>query len=242
MSNSILVTVCARGGSKGLPNKNVAEVAGLPLLAHTVLQAKRWGKAKHVVVSTDSEEIARVALAYGAEVPFRRPPELATDEASKLWALTHALTQCEKEFGETYDVVVDLDPTAPVRRQADLDNGLRVFQDSGKPVCFSVTRARKNPYFNMVETSADGKVTLSKKLPTDVFRRQAAPTVWDMNASIYVYSRAFLLAKPTTFWDVEVGIIPMDPECAFDIDLPRDRVIVDALLRHYNITEPPPSN
>lgn len=234
-AGSLLVTVCARGGSKGLPNKNLVPVAGKPLIAHSVLQAKSWGKAKHIVVSTDSKEIARVAVAYGAEAPFLRPAALATDRASKLHALTHALRHAEQYYGERFDVVLDLDPTAPIRRPADIDNALRIFRKSKKPVCFSVTRARKNPYFNMVERAKNGRVGLSKKLPGDVFRRQDAPAVWDMNASIYVYDRAFLLTDPRTFWGVDCEIVPMSPECAFDIDLERDRVVVEALMAHYRI-------
>lgn len=232
-AGSVLVTVCARGGSKGLPNKNIAVVGGLPLIAHTIRQAKSWGKAARVVVSTDSEQIAEVARAHGAEVPFLRPAALATDGASKLHALTHALRESERVFGQKFDVVLDLDPTAPIRKPGDLDRALEIFLTAGKPVCYSVTRARKNPYFNVVERSKDGKVSLSKRLDAAVFRRQDAPEVWEMNAAMYVYARDFLLSDPTTFWDVETEIIPMAPECAFDIDSERDRVIVEALMKHY---------
>jgi CMP-N,N'-diacetyllegionaminic acid synthase len=235
---SILLTICARGGSKGLPNKNISIVGGIPLIAHSILQAKKWGKARHIVVSTDSRKISRVAKTFGAEVPFLRPRVLATDDVSKLPVLTHALIQSEKIFNTQFDIVVDLDPTAPVRRQMDFKRALEVFVKFQKPVCFSVTKARKNPYFNMVEKSKGGVVSLSKKLPRDVFRRQDAPEVWDMNASIYVYDRKFLLTHPKTFWNVETEIIPMDPECAFDIDLPRDRIIVEALMQHYNVGNP----
>jgi CMP-N,N'-diacetyllegionaminic acid synthase len=229
----ILVTICARGGSKGLPSKNSRPLLGKPLIAHTIDQAKAWGKADRILVSTDSEEIRRVAREFGAETPFLRPSDLATDSAGKLPVISHALREAEKVFGQRFDVVVDLDPTSPLRRTEDIEAGLRTFLEKKKPVCFSVVKGRKSPYFNMVERDAEtGAVRLVKPLGQAFATRQSAPQVYDMNASIYVYSRDFLMSEPTSVWSAPGEMFEMPPESAFDIDFERDFVVTEALMKH----------
>jgi CMP-N-acetylneuraminic acid synthetase len=232
-TGKMLVTICARGGSQGLPGKNIKPLLGKPMIAHTIEQAKRWRPDARIVVSTDSREIADVARSAGAEVPFVRPDHLATSAAGKLEVITHAFEQAEKAFGERYDWVVDLDVTSPMRTTADLERGLETFKRSGKPVCFSVVRARKNPYFNMVERGPDGKVGLVKPLGRSVLARQAAPQVWDMNASIYFFSRDFLLSRPQALWEGECEMFEMPKESAFDVDEEVDFVVVEALMRFF---------
>ena len=228
----ILVTICARKGSKGLPGKNIRPLLGKPLIAHTIEQALSWGRGQQVVVSTDSEEIAEIARQWGAEVPFMRPAELATDTAGKLSVISHALKQAEKVFSTAYDLIVDLDPTAPLRTTADIERGIQVYRDVQSDVCFSVVKARKSPYFNMVERGTNGKIQLVKPPGFAVLSRQASPQVWDMNASIYCYSRRFLLSNPETLWGVDSEIFEMSNESAFDIDEERDFIVTEALMRH----------
>lgn len=230
----ILVTVCARGGSKGLPGKNIRPLFGKPLIAHTIELARAWNPAARIVVSTDSEEIAQAGRNAGAETPFMRPPELASDTAGKVPVLTHALRESERFFGERYDRILDLDPTSPIRELSDLDRALKCFESKRLDVCFSVVKARKNPYFNMVERSKDGAIGLVKPLtgaPTGFTGRQAAPEVWDINASIYVYDRDFLLKEPQNLWVGRCEIFEMNAVSAFDIDQERDFVVVEALMR-----------
>src|SRR3989338_9811887 len=117
--NNILLTIAARGGSKGVKNKNIRFLAGMPLIAHTILQAKQWGKAAKIICSTDSKEIAEVARSYGALVPFTRPAELAQDTSGKIDCLRHALKTMEQMDQTKYDVLVDLDATAPLRKISD---------------------------------------------------------------------------------------------------------------------------
>ena len=193
----ILLTIAARGGSKGVKNKNIRMLGGKPLIAHTILQAKRWGRAEKIVCSTDSEEIADVARQYGAEVPFMRPAELATDVSGKVSVLRHALKTVELDSGTRYPIIVDLDATAPVRSVSDIEGALQLFLDKKAKTVFSVVPARKNPYFNMVELDAERKAALVKALDSTVKRRQDAPNVYDMNASIYVYDRDYLLNEST---------------------------------------------
>jgi CMP-N-acetylneuraminic acid synthetase len=231
MSTEILVTVCARGGSKGLPAKNIRPFFGKPLIAHSIGQAKEWGRGSRIVVSTDSEEIAQAAREAGAEVPFVRPPEMANDTAGKMPVLTHALRECERQFGKKFDCVLDLDPTAPIRTPEDMDRAMELFLKRRPDACFSVVKARKNPYFNMIERSPEGYAVLCKPPAGKVMSRQAAPEVWDMNASIYVFSREFLLREPANLWAGRCDFFEMDASSAFDIDQERDFVVVEALMR-----------
>lgn len=230
-----LVTICARKGSKGLPAKNIRPLLGRPLISHTIEHAIRWTSpqisSKRIVVSTDGEEIAAIAKSAGAEVPFLRPAELANDTIGKMPVLMHVLLASERIFQERYDVMIDLDPTSPIRRTTDIDNGFNTFLSAACDVCFSVTRARKNPYFNMVERTADAGVRLVRQLPESIVHsRQAAPDVWDMNASIYIYKPEFLRSNPATLWKGKAELFEMPPESAFDIDLERDFHIVEALM------------
>jgi CMP-N-acetylneuraminic acid synthetase len=216
---SILLTIAARGGSKGVKNKNIRPLLGKPLIAYTIAQAQAWGKAEHVVVSTDSPAIAAVARSFGAEVPFMRPPKLATDSAPKLPVLRHALMECERIYGGTFEIVVDLDPTSPVRSTHDLDRCLALFREREPKTLFSVVPAHKNPYFNMVEDAGDGYVALSKTPPPGVHTRQGAPAVYAMNASIYFYDREFLLdpAHLSVITDRSIVHV-MDALSSYDID------------------------
>lgn len=232
MGCNILCTVCARGGSKGVKNKNIRPLAGKPLIAHTIEQALVWGKAKHVIVSTDSKDIADVAMAYGAEVPFMRPERLATDNAPKVPSIRHALVESEKLFKEQYNVIVDLDVSAPLRQIKDIDNCLKMFLGKKPKTLFSVTPSSKNPYFNMVEKRGDGFVRLSKRLPKAVIARQKAPKVYSINGSIYFYSRDFLLdPKNILPFSDKTAIYVMDELSARDIDAEIDFKFAEFLIR-----------
>ena len=124
----ILLTICARKGSKGVKNKNIRFLLGKPLIAYSIDQALNWGRASHVVVSTDSKEIAEIAKSFGAEVPFIRPANLAQDRSPKLPVLRHALLECERIFQQKYDIIVDLDPTSPLRTSNDIEGCYSIFR------------------------------------------------------------------------------------------------------------------
>ncbi len=223
----ILITIAARGGSKGVKNKNIRPLCGLPLIAHTIKQAKKWGRADKIVCSTDSENIAIVAKEYGAEVPFVRPSDLANDTAGKVAVIRHALL----EMKEDYDIIVDLDVTAPIRKISDIDGAVNLFLEKKAKTVFSVTSARRSPYFNMVEQAQSGFVHLVKKLKTPLVRRQDSPRVYDMNASIYVYDRDYLLDPTTKAAISDKSLIwEMDELSAFDIDCEADFKFVEFLV------------
>lgn len=225
----ILGTICARAGSKGLKNKNLKELMGKPLIAHTIEHLKQWGKAGKIVCSTDSEEIAKVAREYGAETPFIRPADLASDTAAKIGVLKHAVKECEKVYGTKYDVVVDLDPTAPLRKVEDIEGCYRKLVESDANAVLSACHAIKNPYFNMFELDEKGYAHLCKE--SNVTRRQDAPKVFEANASIYAYRRNFLLETGNLFSEKTL-LYKMPESTASHIDSETDFLIVKTLMEH----------
>jgi len=226
---NILATICARGGSKGVPNKNIRNLAGKPLIAYTISVLKKWGQASNIITSTDSPEIARVANQYGAETPFLRPKEMATDTAPKMPVIQHALKFCEEHYNTKYDAVIDLDPTAPIRTVNDLDQALEKFIKTKAQVLYSVTVAKKNPYFNMVELDENGNAHLSKILKSEYFRRQDAPVVYSINGSIYVFDRDFLIDAKSLHCEKE-KIYIMDDIASVDVDREIDFQFIEFLL------------
>jgi CMP-N,N'-diacetyllegionaminic acid synthase len=229
---NILCTICARGGSKEVKNKNIRSLAGKPLISYTIKQALKWGKADDVIVSTDSEAIKSVAEKYGAKVPFKRPAKLAGDNASKLLSIRHALSEAERIFDKKYDIVVDLDATSPLRKIKDLDNCLKIFLKKRPKNLFSVVKAHRNPYFNMVEEKKNGFVKLSKSLSKPVVRRQSAPAVYSMNASIYFFTGDFLLkTKNLMPFTDKTAVYVMDDISAYDIDREIDFKFIEILIK-----------
>lgn len=229
--DNLLITICARGGSKGVKGKNILLLAGKPLIYYTIEQAKQWGRARHIIVSTDSKEIAKIAEGYGVEVPFLRPVELATDESGKIPAIRHALIASEKKYEEKYNSVMDLDTTSPLRKVSDLENAYKLFLDRKPKTLLSVVPAHRNPYFNMVELGRNGKAYVCK--PSEKFtRRQDAPDVYDANASIYLYNRDYLLDEnsKTVISDNSIIYI-MDPISRTDIDSELDFKYIEYLVK-----------
>jgi CMP-N,N'-diacetyllegionaminic acid synthase len=209
-----IATICARGGSKGLPRKNVRPFAGKPLIAHTIEQALACPLIDAVYVSTDDDEIAAVAREHGAQVPYRRPAELATDHAAKIPAIEHLVAFLEAQ-GERIELVVDLQPTSPLRTQQDLAEAIALAPQADLIV--TVTEPSHNPYYTLVETQADGTLRLSK--PAGFVSRQEIPAAWGLNGSIYVWQRAALArAAKEGFWSVTVRGSVMPRQRSVDID------------------------
>jgi CMP-N,N'-diacetyllegionaminic acid synthase len=209
-----IATICARGGSKGLPRKNVLPFAGKPLIAHTIEQALACRLIDAVYVSTDDDEIAEVARKYGAQVPYRRPAELASDQAPKIPAIEHLVIYLEQQ-GERIATVVDLQPTSPLRSQEDLAAAIGTAGQADLIV--SVTEPSHNPYYSLVEVQADGTLRVSK--PASHVRRQDVPAVWGLNGSIYVWRRdALKKAARDGFWTVSIRPSVMPRQRSVDID------------------------
>lgn len=225
----ILVTICARKGSKRVKNKNLRLINGKPLIAYTIEQALKWGRGNKIIVSTDSEEIAAISKEYGAEVPFIRPKNLATDSAPKLPVIKHAVNYVEKLETEKFDLIVDLDPTSPLRTICDIENSYKMMVREEPVNLFSVNLARKNPYFNMVEVDKEGYAHLCKVLDNPVFRMQDTPQVYEMNASIYMYWNKYLPEMENVITD-KSRVYEMPPERSIDIDSEFDFKMVEWLM------------
>lgn len=209
-----IATICARGGSKGLPGKNVRSFLGKPLIVHTIEQALACSAIDRVYVSTDDSEIAEVARQAGAEIPFLRPASLAQDSSPKLPVLAHLLQYIETQ-GIPIGRVVDLQATSPLRKPVDIENALLV--DPAAELVVSVKLASDNPYFNLVERHFDGSVRLSKG--SGIACRQDTPTVYALNGSIYVWQTAALMrAAEHGIWSARAIPFVMPDWQSVDID------------------------
>lgn len=226
-----IATICARGGSKGVPGKNIRPLLDKPLIVYTIEQALACPGIDAVYVSTDDEKIAEVSRAAGAEVPFRRPAELATSTAPKIPVIQHLVSWVERT-GVKADRIVDLDPTSPLRDLGDIQACLDML-DRETDVVITGYEAEKNPYFNMVEMRSDGTVGLVKTPTRPVVARQEAPQVYAMNASIYVWHRDTLAMG---LWSGRTRLYVMPRERSIDVDTPLDFMLVELLMREKHGT------
>lgn len=233
MAEVILCTICARGGSKGVPNKNIRLLTGKPLLAHTVEQAAQSGLFEDIAFSSDNSIYLDAAKEAGASILIERPPELATDSSGKLAAIRHCVKKAEEHLGKQIDIVVDLDCTSPLRLPSDIVASVNLLQEKGIGNVITGAPARRSPYFNLVERTLDGRIDLVKKTDTSFLRRQDTPACYDMNASIYVWRRDVLMDKDGLFHsDTDIYVMP--EERSIDIDCELDFDIVSMLLARRN--------
>jgi CMP-N,N'-diacetyllegionaminic acid synthase len=225
---TILCVIPARGGSKGLPGKNIKVLLGKPLIAYSIEQARKSKYIDRVVVSTESKKIADISKKFGAEVPFMRPKKLSGDDSSTIDVLLHAMDWLEKREGYLFDILVLLHATAPLRNVEDIDNCIEMLIKKDAYNVFSVCEAQRNPYFNMVEVHMNETVKLVKK--GNFVTRQSAPQVFDMNSSIYVWWKDILRKHKSTFLEKTVIYI-MPKDRSIDIDDHLDFKIAEMLLR-----------
>jgi len=229
---NVVALICARGGSKGLPGKNVRPLGGVPLIAWSIRQAKAVSRIRRVIVSTDSEEISAVARDAGAEVPFMRPAELAQDTSPERAVWRHALEYLKATEGAYPDVLIVVPATAPLRLPEDLERCLDEFQQGGADTVITISEAHRNPYFNMVKTRADGCAELVIP-PADgsLTRRQDAPDVYDMTTVAYVTHPEFVMRADTIF-SGRVRAVQIPAERAVDIDTLLDFKVAECLLQY----------
>lgn len=227
---SRLCTICARGGSKGVKGKNIRELLGKPLIAHSIEQAKTSGLFEVVAVSSDAEEILEVAGHYGADILIKRPNEMASDTAAKLPAIQHCVEEAENLTGKKFKVLVDLDATSPLRLPEDIIGAVRLQEDRDVSNVLTGAPARRSPYFNLVEVGEDGVVRLSKPPAKPIVRRQDAPKCYDMNASIYVWRHDSLFVERAIF-QFDTLLFVMPEERSIDIDSELDFKFVEFLMR-----------
>ena len=230
MTGVIVAGIFARGGSKGVPGKNLRQLAGRSLLERAIMTARSVPGIDRVFVSTDDDEIAAAALGHGAEVPFRRPRDLASDDAPEWLAWRHALEAlADGPQATSIEAMVVVPTTAPLRLPEDVSACLEKLLASGSDLVITVTSARRNPYFNMVEIGEDGAVRLA--IPNDgVTTRQSAPPVFDMTTVAYAVRPQFV--RDHDSWrDGRVEAVVVPPERALDIDTELDLQIAECLLR-----------
>lgn len=225
----VVALVCARGGSKGVPGKNVRLLAGKPLIAWAVAAARAVQRVSRVIVSTDSDEIAAAARAAGADVPFRRPAELARDDSPEWLVWRHALIHLAETEGSYPDVLLVVPPTAPLRSPEDLDLCLDEFASGRADVVITVSDAHRSPYFNMVRVGPDGEARLVIPPDAQVSRRQDAPPVFDMATVGYAVSPDFVM-RGTGIFAGRVRHVRVPAERALDIDTELDFRIAECLL------------
>ena len=221
--------IFARGGSKGLPGKNIRPLNGKPLIAWSIEHAFSVKRIERVIVSTDSEEIIEVARQFDAEVPFIRPAELAGDNSSEWLAWRHALNYLRVSTGTLPEVMVSVPTTAPLRMPQDIENCLDKYEEGDADMVITVTDANRSPYFNMVKANMDGTVGLVIPPMSAIVRRQDAPVVYDMATVCYVANPEFVMAHNSIF-EGRVKAIHIPPERAKDIDTLLDFQIAESIL------------
>ncbi len=228
MKPYILGAIFARGGSRGVPKKNIRHLNGKPLLAYAIETARAVPAINRLIVSTDSEEIAQVARQYGAEVPFLRPGELASDDASELGAWQHAIKTMEQQTGQRVDVLVIIPTTSPLRAKEDVAACIDRLLNSDADLVVTVTKAHRNPYFNMVMIDENDNARLVFSA-SGVYQRQQVPKIYDLTTVAYAARVSYILKTPTLLQG-KVKTVEVPPERALDIDSMLDFQIAEFLL------------
>lgn len=234
----VLITICARGGSKGIPGKNIKMINGRSLIEYSIQTANLLAEELDVDIylSTDSKEIKAVVQSLGYQnvnTSYDRPDFLASDSAGKIDAITDLKNYAEKANNVKYDFVIDLDVTSPLRTVSDLRESIHKLMTIEDALnLFSVSPANRNPYFNMVEEQPNGYFALCKT--GQFLTRQSAPKVYDMNASFYVFKKKFFdYGYKTAITDR--SLIYEVPHLCFDLDHPVDFDIMSYLLENRKL-------
>lgn len=236
MENQIkpLFIVPARGGSKGIPYKNIVELNGRPLIDYTLQVALTLADdSRRIIVSTDDDKIAATAERCGVPVWYRRPPELATDTASSRDVVLDAMNRAD-EVGIEYDAVVLLQPTSPLRSVADVQTAMDMYKPDVDMVV-TVTEASANPYYNCFEMSTEGCLEISKG-DGRLTRRQDAPRAYEFNGAVYVINPRSIRRQAMGEFKRRIPAV-MPRERSVDIDTPFDLAVAEALLQ-WQATKP----
>ncbi len=228
----ILCTICARGSSKGIPKKNKKIILGEPLIAYTIKVAKECDYFDDYIISTDDEDIIKIANVYNIPAPFKRPKYLCKSNISRIEAVIHAVKWAEENWKKNYDIIVDLSVTSPLRIVKDIKNAIKLLVNEKADNIFSVSPAYRNPYYNMVE-DVNGKIRRVRELKEKTTKRQNAPTVYDMNDSINVWWKNILFKNKSNFNDnTKIYVMPRDR--GIDIDDYFDFKVASLMLKFKN--------
>jgi CMP-N,N'-diacetyllegionaminic acid synthase len=224
-----VAAICARGGSKGVPRKNLRLLGGKPLIGRAVEQALACGIFDRVVASTDDPEMARVAADFGAEVPFLRPAPLAQDDTNKWDVFRHLVTELEARGARRVGVIADLDTGAALRTLEDIRAAVERLASTGADVCVTAYEADHNPWYNMVRLDSDGLARVCIQPQVPIANRQQAPKVYNLSPAIFAIQRDALWRHD--HWSqcrMTLSVIPR--ERAVDIDSEFDFRLVESLL------------
>lgn len=224
MQPKILAIIPARGGSKGVPRKNIRDLAGKPLIAWTIEEAKKSKYITRLILSSEDKEIIEVAKKYGCEVPFVRPIELAQDNTPGIEPVLHAIEKCPG-----YDYVLLLQPTSPLRTVEDIDGCIEFLLNKKLDFCVSVTEAEKSPYW-MYKIDNDGQMNLLIEQEELVYRRQDLPPVYMLNGAIYI-AKVEKLLEEKSFLTQNTKAFIMCRENSFDIDTELDFLICEQIIK-----------
>lgn len=225
---TICVFIFARGGSKGLPRKNIKLLAGKPLIQYSIEIARKLENVTQVFVSTEDEEIANISTSLGATV-IARPKILAIDTSKEWDAWQHAVKWVFENYGQ-FDTFVSLPATSPLRSESDIKGAIAKLSESSADICVSVTESNRSPFFNMVRFDPQGYVSTVVNSEPDVFRRQDAPPVFDMTTVVYVTKPEFIMAHKGVF-DGKVSAVIIPKDRAVDIDDIYDFKLAEVILQ-----------
>lgn len=213
----LLAVIPARGGSQGLPGKNIRPLMGLPLIAHSIALARLCPEVTSCVVSTDSEEIAAVARAYGGDVPFMRPAILAQSDTPMWPVLQHALAEVEKLDGKPYDLLMLLDPTSPTRLPNDVEQAVHRLLATDADGIVSVSKPEFNPLWHTV-VDKNGLMADWAPAAASISRRQDAPTIYRINGLLYIWRTTFVRSARQWRADGRHLMLKVPDERAVSID------------------------
>jgi len=226
--NNTLFIIPARGGSKGLPRKNIIRLAGKPLIYYTIDAARGVTTDENICVTSDDPEIIQTVEKYGLRVPFVRPVELATDTAGSREVILHAVNYFENELGKNFSEICLLQPTSPLRSAHHILEAYGMWDDSIDMVV-SVKESKANPYFNLFEENQDGFLVKSKN--SNYTRRQDAPKAWEYNGAIYIIKVQSIKKKEFSEF-VKIKKYIMCEENSVDIDNIFDLKLAQLLIKN----------
>ena len=228
MNKNLLVIVPARGGSKGLPNKNLLSLKGKPLIAWTIEAAQKCKFVDKVLVSTDSPQIKEVSNMYGAETPFLRPKELSDDKALSIDVILHTIQNVED-----YEYVCMLQPTSPLRTEKDIENAFKLLLKHNANACVSVTESNQSPYWSF-QISKDEKLRPLFDFENLPLRRQDLPNTYYLNGAIYIAKSSWLVNSRSFLTNETIAYI-MSSDISIDIDTIDDFKLAENYLLTQNI-------
>jgi N,N'-diacetyl-8-epilegionaminate cytidylyltransferase len=231
MRNKIYAFIFARAGSKGVPGKNIRMLGGKPLIAHSIAVAKNCKYIDRVIVSTDCQKIADIALEHGAEIPFLRPANLAQDNSPEWLAWQHAITEISgKQEGDKFNIFVSLPATSPLKSVEDINTCIETFLNHDTDFVVTCQKAEHHPSFNMITLNENGYASLAMPLKKKISRRQDAPAIFDMTTVAYISTPDFILNNNSIF-DGRIKTVLIPDSRAMDIDTELDFQFAEFLIK-----------